>query len=52
MPEQQKPPSKWPPHRTQVTNWLDVTSQINQCPGAGFAVNGTNQTKIDGFETQ
>eukprot|EP01052_Picozoa_sp_SAG31_P001871 SAG31_NODE_63_length_28659_cov_23.074685_6_plen_271_part_00 len=31
----------------QVVNWMDTTSAINQCPGAGFTVNGTNQTEID-----
>eukprot|EP01050_Picozoa_sp_SAG11_P007509 SAG11_NODE_628_length_8077_cov_4.820632_8_plen_94_part_00 len=33
-------------HGVQVINWMDDTSDINQCPGAGFTVNGTNHTKV------
>ena len=29
-------------HGVQVINWMDTTADINQCPGAGFTVNGTH----------
>jgi hypothetical protein len=38
------------PHRiVQVINWMDETSAINSCPGAGFTANGTNQTLVDAW---